>query len=194
MARMRAGNAIGTPTHRGTRLNRALDQAVSRRSFLAAGAAAGGGLLLNFSVPGLAAASAVQGAGAAKAYPLNAYIRIERDGIITIQAKNPEIGQGVKTSLPMIIAEELDADWKDVRAEQAPLDPKLYGPQFAGGSFTTPMNYEPLRRVGAAARQMLIMAAARTWGVPAEQCDTEPGKVRHKSSGRTLGSRCNEVL
>jgi len=186
MARMRADDATRTPAPADTQLTRALGESVSRRGFLVAGAAAGGGLLLNFSIPGLAAASAPPGTPA-KAYPLNAYIRIERDGIITIQAKNPEIGQGVKTSLPMIIAEELDADWKDVRAEQAPLDPKLYGPQFAGGSFTTPMNYEPLRRVGAAARQMLIMAAAQTWKVSAEQCDTVPGKVRHKSTGRTLG-------
>jgi isoquinoline 1-oxidoreductase beta subunit len=163
-------------------------EAVSRRTFLAASAAAGGGLLLTVSMPSLAAGSAGSAAhGAASPGPaLNAYIRIAPDGIVTIMAKNPEIGQGVKTSLPMIVAEELDADWGLVRTEQAPLDPKLYGPQFAGGSLSTPFNWDPLRRAGAAARQMLIAAAAQSWHVPAAQCETTPGKVIHKSSGRSL--------
>jgi isoquinoline 1-oxidoreductase subunit beta len=147
-------------------------------------AAAGGGLLIDFSVPGFAAAAPE---AAEREYTLNAYIKIAPDGIITIVAKNPEIGQGVKTSLPMIIAEELDADWKDVRVEQAPLNPFLYQAQFAGGSFSIPMNYEPLRRVGAAGRALLVKAAAEKWHVPEEQCDTLPSKVRHKPTGRTLG-------
>jgi len=164
-------------------------EALSRRTFLAASAAAGGGLLLTVSMPSLAAGSAGSAAHGAAASPgpaLNAYIRIAPDGIVTIMAKNPEIGQGVKTSLPMIVAEELDADWGLVRTEQAPLDPKLYGPQFAGGSLSTPFNWEPLRRTGAAARQMLIAAAAQSWHVPASQCETTPGKVIHKASGRSL--------
>jgi isoquinoline 1-oxidoreductase beta subunit len=164
-------------------------EGMSRRSFLVASAAAGGGLLLNFSVPVFAAAEAGK---SVEGPALNAYIRIASDGIVTIVAKNPEIGQGVKTMLPMVIAEELDVDWKDVRTEQAGLDPKAYGPQFAGGSFATPMNYDPLRRVGAAARQMLIAAAAQTWHVPEDQCDTNMGHVRHKPTGRTLsyGALC----
>ncbi|HTV51746.1 MAG TPA: molybdopterin cofactor-binding domain-containing protein [Steroidobacteraceae bacterium] len=160
---------------------------LSRRTFIAASAAAGGGLLVSFSIPGFAEAAEKSGArGAARQYVLNAYVRIEPDDTVTIMAANPEIGQGVKTSMPMIVAEELDADWSKVRTEQAPLDPKSYGPQFAGGSFTTPMNYEKLRHVGAVTRAMLITAAARSWGVPAEQCDTVPGKVRHTATGRTL--------
>jgi isoquinoline 1-oxidoreductase beta subunit len=160
-------------------------EGVSRRSFLTASAAAGGGLLISFSLPKLALASVPVKAGV-PAPVLNAYIRIASDGLVTIASKNPEIGQGIKTMLPMIIAEELDADWKDVHAEQAGLDPKSFGPQFAGGSFATPMNYEPLRRVGAAARLMLMTAAAQQWGVPVAQCDTVPGKVRHVPTGRTL--------
>jgi isoquinoline 1-oxidoreductase subunit beta len=159
-------------------------QAVSRRVFLKVGAAAGGGLLIDFSIPRFAAA---EPHAAEREYTLNAYIQIAPDGIITIMAKNPEIGQGVKTSLPQIIAEELDADWKDVRVEQAPLNPFLYQAQFAGGSFSIPMNYEPLRRVGAAGRALLIKAAAEKWHVPAEQCDTLPSKVRHTPTGRTVG-------
>src|SRR5215472_19368721 len=104
----------------------------SRRLFLKAGVAAGGGLLLQAVIP-----ASVRGAAAAAApepTALNAFVRIAPDGIVTIMAKNPEIGQGVKTMLPMVIAEELDADWKAVRIEQAPLDAAKYGRQFAGGS------------------------------------------------------------
>jgi isoquinoline 1-oxidoreductase beta subunit len=155
---------------------------LSRREFLTASVAAGGGLLLTLSMPRLAEASDDVKAAAR----LNAYIRIAPDGVVTIMAKNPEIGQGVKTSLPMMVAEELDVDWKNVRTEQAPLDPKLYGAQFAGGSMSTPMNWDPLRRVGAAGRQMLIAAAAKSWHVSASECHTEAGVVYHGSSGRRL--------
>jgi isoquinoline 1-oxidoreductase subunit beta len=158
---------------------------VSRRTFLVASAAAGGGLLIDFSVPLPALAAAGRRPG--RSPVLNAYIQIARDGTTTIMAKDPEIGQGVKTSLPMIIAEELDVDWKNVKTEQAPLDPRLYGPQFAGGSFAIPMNYEPLRHVGAAARAMLVSAAAHAWGVRPEQCDTSiAGYVRHTGTARRL--------
>src|SRR6185437_16013632 len=156
----------------------------SRRTFLTVSALAGGGLLIDFSIPGSALAAAH---AAEHEYTLNAYIQITPNGAITIMAKNPEIGQGIKTALPQIIAEELDADWKDVQVEQAPVDARLYGAQFAGGSFSIPMNYEPLRQVGAAGRALLIKAAAEKWHVPQEQCDTLPSKVRHKATGRTLG-------
>jgi isoquinoline 1-oxidoreductase beta subunit len=155
--------------------------AMSRRTFLSVSAAAGGGLMLNFALPDLAAAQN----GAAKAATLNMYVRIAADGIVTIISKNPEIGQGIKTMLPMLIAEELDVDWKNVRIEQAKLDPK-YGPQFAGGSFATPMHWDSLRRVGAAGRQLLVSAAAQTWRVPASECETSAGTVVHKTSGKSM--------
>ena len=157
----------------------------SRRAFLTASAAVGGGLLLNLTVPWSALAKA-QDAGATGVATLSAYIRITPAGVVTILAKNPEIGQGIKTMLPMIIADELDVDWKNVRIEQAPLDPANYGPQFAGGSFATPLNWDPLRRAGAAGRQMLVAAAAQTWGVAASDCVTAAGVVTHRPSGRRL--------
>ena len=155
--------------------------AMSRRTFLSVSAAAGGGLMLNLMLPDLAVAQN----GAAKAATLNMYVRIAADGIVTIMAKNPEIGQGIKTMLPMLIAEELDVDWKNVRIEQAKLDP-MYGPQFAGGSFATPMHWDSLRRVGAAGRQLLVSAAAQTWRVPAAECETSAGTVVHKASGKSM--------
>ncbi len=161
----------------------------SRRAFLKASAAAGGGLLLQAMLPPLAdvamAETSVDAAG--EAAPLNAFIRIAPDGIVTIMSKNPEIGQGIKTMLPMVIAEELDVEWKNVRIEQAPLDAAKFGQQFAGGSMATPLNYDPLRRVGAAGRQMLVAAAAQSWNVPPSECRTEAGVVHHRKSGRSLG-------
>ncbi len=150
---------------------------MSRRSFLTASAAAGGGLMLNFSLP----AFAVGDKGSAT---LNAYIWITPNGEAHIVNKNPEIGQGIKTAFPQIIAEELDVAWKDVRAEDAEVDPVRYGGQFAGGSMSIPMNYDLLRRMGASARLMLVTAAARSWGVPVEQCETADGVVHHRASNR----------
>jgi isoquinoline 1-oxidoreductase subunit beta len=158
---------------------------LSRRAFLSAGLAAGGGLLLTLSLPGSAQGHEPPGLGEGVAAQLNPFISIAPDGLITIVAKNPEIGQGMKTTLPMLIAEELDADWSQVRAEQALLNP-IYGEQFAGGSMATPLNWEPMRRLGAAGRQMLVLAAARTWEVPAAECDASAGMVRHRPSGRAL--------
>jgi isoquinoline 1-oxidoreductase subunit beta len=159
---------------------------LTRRAFLSVGLAAGGGLLLTLNLPHSAQASEPIGLAPGAGAPLNPYISIAPDGLVTIVAKNPEIGQGMKTTLPMLIAEELDADWAQVRTEQALLNP-IYGPQFAGGSMATPLNWEPMRRVGAAGRQMLILAAAQTWEVPAGECDASAGSVRHRPSGRTLG-------
>ena len=146
----------------------------SRRDFLKVSAAAGGGLLLSFALPGLTKAAAMGQAEGGTAM-LNAYVRIAPDNIVTIMSKNPEIGQGIKTMLPMLIAEELDVDWKQVRIEQALADAAIYGRQVAGGSMATPLEWDPMRKVGAAGRQMLVTAAAQRWKVAASECDTASG-------------------
>lgn len=156
----------------------------SRRAFLKATSLVGGGLLLHATLP-VPARAAIAGVEANPAVMLNAFVRIAPDNAVTIMSKNPEIGQGIKTMLPMLIAEELDADWAQVTIEQAGLDQARYGRQFAGGSMATPLNWEPLRRVGAAGRQMLA-AAAVIWQVPEAECQTEAGIVRHVPSGRSL--------
>jgi len=147
---------------------------IDRRSFLQLSALAGGGLALNLYRSPLAAA---QGPGTPPDLTPQAFIKIAPDGIVTIMARASETGQGMRNMLPMLIAEELDVDWKDVRVEQAELNEKKYGTQFSGGSANTPEGWEPMRRVGAAGRQLLITAAAQTWGVPIAECTTEPGRV-----------------
>ena len=157
---------------------------LNRRSFLQVTALAGGGFMLGLYPKAVALA---QG-GRPPAAPLvpSDFIRIAPNGIVTLTAKNTEIGQNVLNTLPMLIAEELDVDWKDVKIVRADADNK-YGAQFTGGSSATPMNWEPMRQVGAAGRQMLIAAAAQTWGVEATECSTASGRVHHKASNRSLG-------
>ncbi len=156
---------------------------VDRRTFLRVTAIAGGGLLLGSYAKPLAA----RGRASADPFQPNAYIRIGADGSITIMAKNPEVGQGVRTMLPMLIAEELDVDWNAITVEQADSDPARFGRQFAGGSTATPMNYDEHRRIGAAARQMLVAAAAATWGVAEAELTTKSGRVSHGPSSRSAG-------
>lgn len=152
----------------------------TRRLFLTSGALAGGGLLLGF---GLSACAKNDGSGRATA--VTDYVAISSDGIVTLTAKNPEIGQGVKTSLPMLIAEELDVAWANVVIETAASDDKRFGAQFAGGSMATALEYMPMRQVGAAARWLLIEAAAKRMQASHDAFTTRAGKVRHKD-GKTF--------
>lgn len=154
--------------------------ALSRRSFIAASLAGGTALTLDASVV-LAAATAT-----APADVLNAFVRINADNTVTIGAKNPEIGQGVKVMLPMLIAEEMDLAWEQVRIEQTDANEKIYGVQTAGGSTATPRNWLPMRQVGAAARTMLVSAAAKKWGVDSASLTTARGAVVQPSSGKSL--------
>lgn len=156
---------------------------VSRRSFLRVVGIAGGGLLLGSYVEVFTAATA-EGTTTSDSFSPNAFIVIGTDSKVTIIGKNPEVGQGIKTSLPMIIAEELDVDWTSVTVEQAMSDPSKYGNQFAGGSLGTPMNWDDLRRAGAVGRALMIAAAAKTWGVSGSECTTRSGVVSH-TSGKT---------
>ena len=165
--------------------------ALDRRGFLKLSALAGGGLVLGFY---LGSARRALGADIVKAgdklpdglFAPNAFIRIAPDGAVTIFAARPEIGQGIKTSLPTVVAEELEVDWHNVTVRQAPFDTAAFGEQTAGGSTSTPASYLTMRRVGATARTMLVEAAAQTWGVPAGECYAENGTVLHRPSGKKL--------
>jgi isoquinoline 1-oxidoreductase beta subunit len=166
--------------------------ALDRRSFLRLSALAGGGLVLGFYLrssarAGAAEISKITGMTDGNFSP-NAYIKIGQDGTVTIYSARPEIGQGIKTSLPMVVAEELGVDWKSVKVVSAPLDPE-FGNQSAGGSTSTPSSYLNLRRAGATARAMMIAAAAQIWGVPVNECYAQDGEVRQRNSGKSLAFR-----
>ncbi len=160
----------------------------SRREFIKVSAAAGGGLVVALYTPWSDALTATLPGEpqASDGLQASAFVTVHRDGTVTIQAKNPDMGQGVKTSLPMIVAEELGVAWEDVRVEQAPYDPGRFGPQYAGGSTGVPTNWDRLRIAGAAARELLILAAAQRWGVAPGECRAIAGTVRH---GEGAGER-----
>ncbi len=155
---------------------------LDRRSFLKVVGIAGGGLVLAFYVGGRNIASA----NGTSAFVPNAFLRISPDGTILIYSKGPEIGQGIKTAFPLIIAEELDADWSQVRVEQAAINPAVFGRQSAGGSRSIPMSWDQLRKAGASARAMLVGAAAKEWKVDASECRTANSVVYHEGSNRKL--------
>lgn len=205
------------------------EQAIDRRSFLRLTALAGGGFAVGYSYFG-AAASALAAEANSNVFSPSNYLRIGTDGRVTIYSARPEIGQGIKTSLPMIIAEEMDLNWKDVKVVNSSIDPdtstpapqpagtppaapaapggfggaggrggggggrggpqlpNLDGPtpQMAGGSTSTPSSFAQLRQIGAAARAVLVEAAAQTWGVPAAELTTENSAVVHKASNRRV--------
>lgn len=158
----------------------------NRRTFLKTTALAGGGMLLSFSWLAACAPSKQQVAQLPKNwFNLNGYLKIAENGQVTIQSPNPEIGQNVKTSMPMIVAEELDVDWKQVIVEQAPLNTDIFSRQIAGGSQSIRQSWKALRTAGATARQMLREAAAANWKVPVTEITTDKGILFHKNSGKS---------
>jgi len=155
-------------------------------------AVAGGGFALGFSWLASCQPADTVKAEIVKAMPkewfdINGFLKIGENGLVTIMSPNPEIGQNVKTAMPMIIAEELDVDWKDVVVEQAPLDTKKYSRQLAGGSQSIRHGWQGLRMAGATARRMLLEAAAQKMEVPVGELTTENGIIHHKNSGKTMG-------
>lgn len=158
---------------------------INRRSFLKSTALAGGGIMIGFNWLLYSNSEKVSSEQIPEDwFKLNAYLKIAKDGTVTILAPNPEFGQNVKTSMPMIIADELDIDWSNVVVEQAPFNTDLYTRQFAGGSQSIRQGWNALRMAGATARQMLINAAAQSWKIPASEITTEAGILKH-SSGKT---------
>src|SRR6266481_4365975 len=169
---------------------------VGRREFLKTGAAVGGGLLVSWYLP-LPSAGAERAAAGENQVALNAFVRIGTDESVTVIASHSEMGQGVYTSLPMLLNEELEADWSKIRVEAAPVDKvynhPIFGMQMTGGSTTSPAEWERYRKMGALARTMLVAAAAQQWKVDAASCQVEKGVVLHRATGQraTYGSLAN---
>src|ERR1700684_3051609 len=151
---------------------------LSRREFVAAGVAAGAGLVIGFYLPH-------KSSDHQEYFSPNAYLRIAPDNKVTIVVARSEMGQGVRTALPMILAEELEADWKQIAIEQAGAS-TLFGDQTTGGSASIRTTWDPMRKAGAAAREMLISAAALTWNVPRSRCTAENGHIKYTATNRIL--------
>src|SRR5580658_2315416 len=166
------------------------DVAASRREFLKVGVAAGGGLLLGFALP---RAHTAEHAGTAVApFAPDAFIRIDRNGTVTLIMCQVEMGQGIYTAISQILADELDVDFRHVVVEAAPPNDALYtnpalGFQVTGGSTSIRVFWMPMRKAGASARAMLVEAAAATWRVDPGTCRTEKSEVIHEPSGRKIG-------
>lgn len=158
---------------------------IDRRSFLKSSALAGGGLMISFTWLSALANKTGDGGLPEQWIEINGYIKITPDNIVKIINPNPEFGQNVMTSLPMIVAEELDVDWQKVVVEMGPHDSVKLGPQFTGGSNSCRMYWRPLREAGAAARNMLVQAAAQTWVVPVGEITTKAGMLYHEKSGKS---------
>ncbi len=158
----------------------------SRRNFLKKMTLSGGGFMLGFSLfdEAFATPTLLNNTFVGGAVDFNSYLSIAADGIVTIASPNPELGQNIKTSFAMIVADELDADWSKVKVVQAPLDTKKFERQLTGGSGAIPHSWKRLRTAGATARKMLINASAEQWKVSAEECTTENGFVVHATSGK----------
>jgi isoquinoline 1-oxidoreductase beta subunit len=165
-----------------TKMKNTLD--VDRRSFLQVTALAGGGLMIGLYAPELLAQRAGGPAPAPPPLPSN-FITINPDNTFTIVAQNPETGQGIKTALPMLIAEELDVDWKQVTIKQADYDNTKYTAQTEGGSRAIPTHYARMRQVGAGGRALMLAAAAQLWNVPVAELTTASGTVMHAPTKRT---------
>jgi len=164
---------------------------VTRREFLKISTALGGGLLIGIQLGELAHAAADRGAAAADStFQPSVWLTVTPDDLVSIRVGSSEMGQGVMTALPMLIAEELDADWERVQVEFAPVGAAYANPAFGrqqtGGSRSVRGYWTALREAGAVGRELLLTAAARRWGVPAESCETENGRVTHSESGRSL--------
>ena len=160
---------------------------INRRSFLKVSALAGGGMMLSFSWLAACNPSPEEALAMPKEwFELNSYIKIGENGRVTLMAPNPEFGSNVKTSLPMIVADELDVDWKNVIVEQADFYPERFERQFTGGSQSVRQGWKILRTAGAAARHMLMTAAAQTWNVPINEITTEAGILHHQSTGKKI--------
>jgi isoquinoline 1-oxidoreductase beta subunit len=161
---------------------------IDRRTFLKVSALAGGGMMLSFGwLAGCKPTPEEVMALPKEWFELNNYIKIGENGVVTLMSANPEFGSNVMTSMPMILADELDVDWKNVIVEQADFFPKRFDRQFTGGSQGIRLGWKPLRTAGATARKMLIDAAAKTWNVAVEEITTEAGTLHHKASGKKAG-------
>ncbi len=160
----------------------------NRRSFIKISAAAGGGMLIGFNwLTGCITDSKVEEVAIPKEwFEINGYIKIADTGLVTIYSPNPEIGQNIRTSMPMIVAEELDVNWKDVVVEQAPLNTGFYQNQFAGGSLSIRLSWNALRMAGATGRRMLMEAAAKEWGLSVDDVNAAQGVIKEIHGERTL--------